>query len=324
MMKINIFSMKKSVFIGIFIIFLLFLTACGTTKPTTPTSGFIGGKDGMVASFLTDDPPAKVYDDSTNPFRMSLMIENKGEYDIQPNDILVTVDGIDYDSFSIKSPTQRNPSIIEKVRRDTAGKALPGGKSVDISFEANYKEKVPASQPYSIGMNICYKYNTQAIAKTCLRKDVTARPLPSDRCKIEEAKLASNSGAPVQVTSITQRPSGKNTILVVIGINNVGKGEIYDPSFLSKGTCISDPVSGLQNNVHVKVTYGDNKPSVTCSLPGNSNEGTIKLIGGSQRITCTVDTANVQSTTFEKAINVELNYVYKDYITKSIIIDRSL
>lgn len=333
MMKINIFSMpkivkqffsmKKIFFIGIFLIAILFLTAC-EQKAATPATGFIGGKDGLILSFLTEDPPSKVYDDSTNPFRISLLLENKGEYDIQPNEVLATIDGIDYDSFSIANPTQKNPGTIERVKKDTTGKLILGGKSVDISFDANYKSKVPASQPFSIGMNVCYTYKTDAITKACLRRDVTSRALATDRCKIEEQKPVSSSGAPVQITSITQRPSGKNQLLFVVNVNNVGKGEVYEPSFISKPSCLSDPLSALQNKVRVKVYFADNKPAVKCAKFGNGNEGTLTLVQGSQRVECLADTSGLQATTYEKAISVQLDYVYKDYLSKSLIVDRSL
>lgn len=315
---------KSSFTIFLVIASLLLLTACNNTKSTTSTSGFIGGTDGLVASFVENEPPAKVFDANTNPFRISLMLENKGEYNVQPSQVLTTIDSIDYSAFQISNPNQKNPSRIAGTTRDTSGKALAGDKTTDISYEASYKNPVPAPQPFTIGMNICYQYQTQSITKTCLRKDVTSRPSPRDVCKIEDARLVSGSGAPIQVTSISERPSGRNQIALVVEVTNKGPGEVYDPSFLNKGTCVTDPSPTVQNRVKAKIYFPDGAPSIKCTQFNNGNEGTLRLVQETQRFDCIVDTTNLQTTTFEKAVTIQLDYVYKDYISQQVIVDKSL
>lgn len=316
--------MKKNIlFISIALVSILFLVSCTTTAPKSST-GFIGGTDGLSATFITDQPPAKVYDDNTNPFTIALTIENKGEHDVQPNELLTTIDGIDYTAFQIANPNQRNSLRIGKVQKDSTGAVLPGDKNTDISYDASYKDKVAASSPYSIGMNICYNYQSDALSKVCLRNDVTARPGPKDVCMIEGNRIVSSSGAPIQITTITERPSGKNQVELIIEFENKGKGEVYDPSFLSKGTCLTDIASGLQNKVHAKVFFQDATPSINCKQLDNTNEGTVRLVTNKQRLDCTIDTGSIQATTFEKDLNVALTYVYKDYISTQILIDKSL
>lgn len=320
--------MKKiTSIIFIFVVSLVLLAGCTKTDNTkTPSSGFIGGTNGLVATFIPDAPPAKVYDANTYPFTISLQLENKGEYAVKANEVIATIDSIDYSTFQISNPNQKNPASLEGARRDAAGKSImPGGKSVDISYDANYKSSVPASQPFKIGMNLCYLYQTNSISKACLRKDITARSLPNDVCKIEDKRLVSSSGAPVQVTSMSERPSGKNQIEIVVEIENKNvKGEVYEPNYLSKGTCITDPSTNVQNKLKAKIFFEDNQPSIKCAKFDNKNEGTLKLIANKATFNCLIDTSVLQATTFEKPIRVQLDYVYKDYTSQSIIVDRSL
>ena len=210
------------------------------------------------------------------------------------------------------------------MSRDPTGKSTPGGKSTELGYESSYKPTVPASQAFTIGMNLCYKYRTETIAKACLKKDVTSRPGNKDVCKIDDVKIASNSASPIQVTTILERPSGKNQVALVLQIENKGKGEVYDSTFLSKGTCLSDPNANVQNKVHVKILFPDSQPGIKCTQFDNGNEGTLRLVQSKQRFNCVVDTSGLQSTIFEKQINVELDYVYKDYVSKQIIVQKSI
>lgn len=318
-------QIKNQITITLLLVFLLVLTACtGTQQTQITTSGFIGGTEGVVASFQTDEPQAKVLDSGLSPFRVTLLLENKGEHPLQAGDILTTMDSIDYNAFQIKNPNAKNDMLVQGITRDTTGKSVIGDKYPGISYEASFKDKVPAPQSYTIGMNICYKYGTETLSKACLRKEVTARTTTKDICKIEDKRAVSNSGAPLQVTAISERPSGKNQITLVFELENKGKGEVYDNAFLSKGKCVSDPNSALLNKVHVKVFFEENKPAVKCTQFANSNEGTLRLVQNKQRFDCTIDTTGLQDTLFERLVNVNIDYVYKDYISKQIIVDKSV
>ena len=315
---------KKSLFIFASFTLLLLLTACnGSSSDTRSGFGYVGGAEGLVASFVDGEPPTDgVYDADSNFFRISLQLENKGEYSVEIGDLMATLVGVSYDQFQIKEGTLKNVAPISKARLE-GGSPVYTGVSTDISYEAKYKNRVPANQDFELGINYCYRYQTDATADVCLRKDPTQRPEESDKCQVEGEKTVGSSGAPVQVTSLLERPSGQNTVQLLLTIENKGLGDVYDRSYLGENTeCIE--VQDKKGKVYVKVSFDEDSPKVTCDVFNGNNEGTLNLVNNKQTLLCRVDTTGInEPAAFTQRPNILLDYVYKEHMGTSVLVQKS-
>jgi len=190
-----------------------------------------------------------------------LNLENSGETKIDTGDIIATIDGIDLNAYQIqqKDGTTRNIGPLEKLRSEN-GKVLPASQDL-IIFDGQYKNDIPADTTQDLTVNFCYKYQTLSVGDSCLVKEPTLF-VQNPKCKINEQKAVSNSGSPVKVTVMNQRPTGVHEISFDLTFENSGKGTVFSNGLLAKGKC-SDPFTSeitLKNKINVKVEFPDNDP----------------------------------------------------------------
>jgi len=319
----------KKIYISAFLLLGVFLMAasCGSDTPTTTSTGYIGGTTGLSLAYATDMPPAKVMDNNQETFAIGLDLENKGEYRIQPGEVMATVTGIDVNAFGLASDTMKNAGGLEPVTRkrvNNADTVLSGTRSFDIAFNAIYKKELPADWPFSVITNVCYRYQNKATAQMCLRKDVIKKGDPKDVCNIGDALTALNSGGPLQVTSISeQRGGGANKLSLILEISNAGTGVVYAPEAIQAAKCseTGTNLKELKDKLKVTVSFDGNKPSVSCGTFKGANTGIVPLIGGkTARVMCEVDTSMLQDTTYTDMPNIVLDYVYKDSVSQQVIV----
>lgn len=301
-----------------FILALLLIAGCKGKTDTAVGAGFIGGKEGIVTALMVASGKTnEVLDAGLEEFQVNLNIENKGEYPVKQDEVLTTITGVDYRSFSLQNPSQKNVEPVDKIRQEQ-GKRVPGGQIV-LSFPASFVDDLPVDQIYDLGANVCYKYQTGATSSLCLRKEATKRGESTDACKIDEVKAIGSSSAPIQVTSLSQRPTGKNEVSFTITIENVGKGDVYPPNFIqSNAQCLEK--SDLKNKFQIGLSFPNNRPSISCPALANSNQGQLQLIQGKTTLTCKVDTSQEQETTFTRSPNIQLDYTYKDIVSTKVTV----
>jgi len=309
------------VFMIVLVLFLAACTSSGNSKVTA--GGFVGGKDGVSATMSIDSASGanKVLDSGAENFRILVTLQNKGEHTINENEALVTLDGINFGAFSIKDQTQRNVLPLPGMRIEAGKKTNPA--QVVVPYDANYKTREDADRTATVSANVCYKYETISRVKNlCLKKQITSLGT-TGACKIDETKVAENSGAPVQITTFSERPAGENKISVYIEGKNSGKGDLYSKDFLSQGKCLQNDQEKDKVYVKVELTEFTNNPNlITCSgLTGN--EGYVNIIQGSMALSCTIDTSGLQETSFETPLRITMDYVYKDSTSTTITIKSS-
>ncbi len=314
--------MKRGLIILSIAMILLIAGCQGKTETTTGFGAFLGGTDGLIFSFVQDEPPLTVLDDNNEPFFITLELENAGEYPLQENEILTTLSGISYDAFDIEKASLTNANALEKgyLNKQT-GEIVQGGVD-QITYEAVYKDDLEYDLPFTIAANVCYQYQTQAVAQTCLSKQPTRRSQPTDVCIITEEKIVGNSGGPLQVTSFSERTSGQNEVTITFKVENVNLGESYPQDYLAqKDDCIAD--DKLRNQVHIAVA-SPQSIQINCPKLGGT-AGNVRLINGQTTVTCRMGTANLaEATPFAGAMDIKLDYVYKDYITTELIVENAL
>ena len=179
---------NKSLIVALLIISILILVSC-TSGTKAPASGFIGGKEGINAILNIDSTSgeSKVFDKGVDPFKISLNLQNKGEEDVKSGSLLVTLDGINFQAFQIRDPTQKNSIPLPGLRRE-AGKVTPAAQSV-MQFDANYAPDEDADRIIDLSANICYQYRTTSrVSNLCLRKRITG-PITDATCMMDETKV---------------------------------------------------------------------------------------------------------------------------------------
>ncbi|GEM_PF-1237116 len=325
--------MKKINIIIILSISLILLVSCTTGGKNTKTSasGFIGGTEGISSSIsiVSTSGDNKVYDSGNDPFKIQIKLENKGEHEVKENEVLVTLDAINFIAYQIKDVTQPSPLILQGLRKEGTKTTSP--TQAVVLFDANYKPVIDADTSATIAANICYKYQTLSVVKDlCVRKKITG-PSTSTTCKVEETKQPENSGAPFRVKIFNERPSGENKVNIYFEAENERKtGTIYTKDYLSKGKCLD--VEADKNKVYIKVefnkddlTAAQNSASIiSCNGLSNKNEGFVNVIQNKIQLSCNIDTSGFQEQTSKIPLRITTDYVYKDSVSTTVTIKKSV
>ena len=251
-----------------------------------------------------------MFDAGIDKFFISVQFDNQGEHPIDTGEVLVTLDGINPTTYSLAAVSQRNIGLVERVTKDQ-----PTGGFERVDYEAQYKSDLAADIQDTLLAHVCYLYKTNSLTQLCLRKDVTTRAQDTDVCQISDPKSVGNSGAPVHVVNVLEKPAGKNKVSVTMTIQNVGEGEVYEPAHINRDRCESDEFD--QGRVGVTITTDTNAP-IICPKLSNSNKGIIRLVNNEGTISCLIDTSNLHTSTSQEVYKVTLDYVYKETISKSI------
>lgn len=314
---------NKVIIITLILLSLFILVACKSTSKTS-ASGFIGGKEGLSASLGIESTAGnnKVFDAGVDPFKIDVTLQNRGEHEVAENDIVVTLDGINFNAFQIRDPTQRNTLPLPPLRRE-AGKVTSPSQII-LQYDANYKPDEDADRTVNLAANVCYKYETTSRVKNlCLRKRITG-PAGNATCKVDETKPAENSGAPFRIQTFSERPSGENKIAIWLEAKNEGKGTLYSKDFLSEGRCIDNEAQKNKIYVKVELTEFPNSANIINCSGLNKNEGFVNVIQNKIQLSCNIDTTSFQDTTFETPLRLTFNYVYKDSVSTTLTIKSSI
>jgi hypothetical protein len=308
------------IFLVLLVIVSLVFTGCNnTTEKVRKLSNYIGGNDGLTIAFSKNAPPDTVLDEKQEDFDVSLDIQNKGEYTIESGEIIATLSGIDREAFNLPSLNAKNAFQLERKINDR-GVTREGGRN-DLTFGlATFTQDLAADFTTDIVADVCYKYRTVAVSAVCLKMN-TLQLKTTDACLIDNDKVEfENSGAPVQITQVETRKSGKNSVKVTFTIENKGVGEVYVP-----GT-FTDSCSGHEKDearVRVSLDSPSSRLTFKCDLFNGAAAGDVKIYDKKRQVGCVIDTGSLQETAFEAVVNIQVDYVYRNAIFKQIIIQNT-
>ncbi len=288
-------------------IILIVLVGCKQEGQTIDISApFIGGTQGVIFNFeqLRED----VYDSGTDPFDITIKVENKGETDILKDNMRVTLSGINPIEFSTtenRLMTTPKEDVLSMVK-DQIGNIQPG-PPVFIDFsDLDYKGKITGTSiDFPLRANICYLYNTKTISKLCIRKNILAAG--EGICTINEEKPVFNSGAPIQITRLTENARAKDKLGFTFEIRNMGTGTPYQ-----RGTVCDKTTRKNKNKVYVRVDT--NMEGIHCTgleNKGTKAEGLTTLFDSVKTITCTQPVPGRLD--FEQVITIETFYDYEEF-----------
>jgi hypothetical protein len=305
--------MKNYINIICILALFLFIVGCEGETVSPKTNPFIGGTSGLLLSFDKDAPPAEVYDGSDFPFDVVVKLKNGGEYSVAKENVEVRISGVDPKEFGksesdfIKHPDED----LEKTYKDGEGNRIEGTTTYIVFSGLNHNERLVGNTPYTIRADVCYNYATKVSSMLCIKNSRTDKE--GDLCKVYEDKTVYNSGGPIQITSFTETPGGNNKYNFNFKIEHKGfspSGMIYE-----KGSNCEE-IREKENKVYVTVDTGMNGLSCTGLTGGTS--GYITLYGGERTITCTQEYQT--STVFERPVNINIEYDYKDDISTSLLV----
>ncbi len=299
----------------IVIIFLLFFSF-GCTPATEETSvDYRKGTQGIVMNFMTDMPPAKMYD--SMPIDLVVEIKNKGAYP-QPNPLTgwaiipkgvgtLYLSGFDTAFISGMPKSMDIPPLEGKnVYNSEGGYDVVSFRGNIIDFDSRNIDKYTAN----FLVTSCYNYQTIASQTVCIDPEPYSTKQKTRVCTVPPSySLSGGQGAPVAVTKVEETVLS-NKIQFKIYIKNLGDGQVIDKNRLN----IDCPYSLDYTNLDkVYVSGRVSGYSLSCR-PTNP----IMLINGIGSVICTVPKPTMSRSAYTTPLQVNLEYGYSSSIQKSV------
>jgi hypothetical protein len=305
--------MKTSILTIALIAALVVLAGCGQKQETNDaTKTFIGGTEGLAMSFEPGFPPEEAFDSSNSPFDIDIKMKNNGEYTVKAANVEARIVGPYAPDFGKTEAdfVKVGSEDITAMTKSTEGQVMEGGET-HIQFTGlNYKQTLSGNELFNYRADVCYTYGTEAVTRICVLKDLL-RTTESNICIVNEDKEVKNSGAPVQITKVTESRYGTQDIGITLDIANIGTGEIFQRTKKCDATQLRD-----KNKVWVEIDTGLADVATCSGLKdesgniANGNKGYVTLNPETKqtRITCVQKAVSQQD--FTKTINFKLEYDY--------------
>ncbi len=302
---------KKLILILLATLVLAFGCQQGDDQSAEKLKPYIGGTTGLIATFTEDAPPAEVYDGGDFPFDIEVKLQNDGETDVKKDDIVIKVSGIDPVEFGkTQEQTKSNaPEDLLAKYKDPEGNIIESNPVYVIFDDFNHESSVAGNLEYPVSAKICYKYATEAVSRLCIKSNLNEQ---GGVCTVTEDKQVLNSGAPIQVTQLSESVAGTNKIAFIFKIEKKGNGNIY-----KVGTKCSEARADADK---VLVSVDTAMPNLQCAglADGTATSGYLTLRGGSSTVRCIQQLAT--ETSFLKVVSVKVDYDYQDEISTTILL----
>lgn len=316
---------KKYYVLALLICVILLASACkksGAATGGAPRTPFIGGTSGVVINFEKDSPPPEVTDDISFGFRAIVSLKNQGEFPIPKDHIKINLIGFDPADFGHSFEDLRDVTPddnLDSKKRDAEGNIIDGTTTF-AQFPKSGTDFVPSrfpgNTPFTFRADVCYNYQTEAISKICVLRDMI-NVRDDSICRPTQSKTVYSSSGPVQITNLRQSVIGRDKMAFnfdVVLNSNVDifwtKDKIVPTTF--DDGCPRDPFfrRERENQVGVIINEIPNDPifsNLKCGGLDPGGTGVIRLIGGKRTVTCTVDVVP-ERLDLEKGISITLQY----------------
>ena len=316
---------KKYMSIPLLVLLVLLISACNKSGAATggaPRTPFIGGTAGLTIDFEKDSPPPEVTDDETFGFRAIVRLKNEGEYTVPQEHVKVNLIGFDpadfgqsFDDMKDALPQDR----LESKKRDAEGNLIEGTTTyVELPKSGGdfVPTRFPGNTPFTFRADVCYNYQTEAITKLCILRDMIN--IRDDAiCRPTASNPIYSSSAPVQVVNFRQNVVGKDKISFSFDVVLSGNVDIFwskdkrVPYTFDDG-CPRNPRTRreVENNVGIIIEEIPNDPVFTtlnCGGLDGDSTGVVRMINGRRTITCTADLIQ-DRLDLEKTVGIRLEY----------------
>lgn len=289
----------------ILLISVLFLAACDEEGEVTGPSPYIGGEDGVIATFepigIEESGTYTIYEDETFPIQ--IVLKNKGEEDIDTGNVKVELYGIFLEDFSeVAGKELTNDEEIEGISEINRE-----GDEFIIDFGSDI-EYTPAIQgdfvPLDILASYTYRYKTKvSVPKVCFIEDLR----DTDVCKVDDTKTSYSSAAPIQVISVTEQPAGAGKVSLSFSVKNVGGGDATIPG---------QEFSTRYNQIQYRIIPANEATKWKCTAAGREDQA--RFSGDTATIVCKLIDSLPEDSKYTKEIGLEIIYDYRDVIQESL------
>ena len=321
--------MNKRYYALTLLICLIFLVSACKGKSSSSAGGaprdpFLGGTAGITINFEKDSPLPEVTDDQTFGFKAIVRLKNDGEFKLDRDKIKVNLVGFEPQDFNAHIEDMRNQppeDSLDARRRDAEGNIVDGTTTFVIFPKGDNEfrpQKFPGNTEFTFRTDVCYLYETRAISKLCILRDMI-NVRDNSFCKPTGSKTIDSSSAPVQVTNFRQSVIGQNKLSFSFDVGLSGNVDVFQdksgttPASSFDNACPREPKKRreVENKVKVKVEavpISDPFVSgISCGGLDSKHEGVITLVSGKRTLTCTAElnTDRIDST---KDIQVTVTY----------------
>ncbi|MAF34315.1 hypothetical protein CMO91_00545 [Candidatus Woesearchaeota archaeon] len=291
-------------------ILLIILLASCARPSSVDLEPFIGGKEGVQASFA--DLREHVFDGGNDPFDVVIRIDNGGEAAISRDNIVVRLDGINPLAFGKTEDQLTRRPTDDVLANEQRADGVIKSPAQFLEFQGlNHLTTITGSKlQYPLRAHVCYTYATQAVSKFCVRRNIL-NPQEGP-CNVDEPKPVHNSGAPIHVVNVKETARGADKVGISFDIKHVGSGKPY-----AKGSGCPD-LEKQRNRVFVRIDTAMKGLECTgLSRAGDFVEGTVQLFDGVKTVTCT---QAVPKGDFEQPFDVSVNYDYETFAQTTLVV----
>ena len=290
--------MKKILFVVI--ILTIFINGCITQTDTSNQQSWRTGTQGIVMSFVPNNPPSEVV--SSSDVLVYVEYSNKGASEAEGLTFHLT--GFDDSILTRLGSADRTPPnpLPGKTRYNPEGsqehiiKWTSGISMQSLSETDSFKQAVVVTA--------CYGYRTEAYPQICVDPTQFDVIGPSE-CDYSVKDLGASQGAPIVVTKVEKKMS-TDKIFLEIEFQNKGSGNPY-----VKGSCLR-----LEYNQIDKINIVDEKVGSGRYI-FNCNPSTVRLVNNKGFTICeTVDGFDMPETLSEIQVPIKISYKYRDSLPK--------
>lgn len=252
--KINLNHVVVSILMIIMLVLVSGIEGCQSKEKETVIPG-------ISMEFVDNAPPTTITTGQKVPIYVD--VKNGGGVHIGIGNAMFFLSGVGENLDGVTEKTSNSRFLDKKT----------GAERLRLATSASSLLDLEKPFMFPLTLTACYGYGTIAQIEACIpRKDGT-----SDVCSIEGEKITdtSNSAAPVQITSFTEKVEGnKLTITFIIenrGVNKDKIGEIYSDDASCGLINKKDINEGLKRGiVDTEVVVGKGDDEFICSLQDNT------------------------------------------------------
>jgi hypothetical protein len=317
-----------SLFLSFLLLFLLlFFTGCFSGNQGDDIGGFLGGTRGLIMGLEEGAPPSEVLDAGTNPFSVVINLVNVGETSVGPGTdsplVFIRLSGIDYNSFGLteESAVKTLDVKLESAKRNFDGSEISGETNYLTFDNLAYEPDVAANVPLRLRIELCYDYESYASTSFCMKRDLLRNWDDNSICDISGPKPVGNSGSPLHITNVEQRPIDNDTIQLNFVIEHLGTGGIFyrsSYSSLSSVCSFNDANRDLNKFEIFFEPVQQGMYTITCPRLDNQSSsstgvrGVVKLFENSPiTISCYLSRSAATSVqAYTDLINIRMRYRY--------------
>lgn len=321
---------KKYYAIALLVCMILLVSACkksGAATGGAPRTPYLGGSSGMTINFEEGSPPPEVTDTASFGFNSIVRLKNDGEHKITKDNVRVNLVGFDPGDFGQTFDELKDAEPQDDLhakKRDAEGNTVDGTTTY-VTFPKSGGDfiptKFPGNTPFTFRADVCYNYETLAVSRLCILKDMI-NIRDDSICKPSgtgtSGRSVYSSSGPVQVQNFRQTVVGKDKLSFSFDIVLTGSVDVFwskDERTPSGGFDVACPRAAkarrdVENNVGVEITEIPVDPifsNLKCGGLDSDSSGVVRMINNKRTIVCTADLVQ-DRLDLEKNVGVRLKY----------------